>query len=214
LNATSIYEQLRADILTGAVPLGTPMREVAIAERFGVSRTPVREALRRLQHDRLLESGVRGLHVRTPGPEEVMQIYEARILLEAEAARQAARAHGVADLARLEGLLARDRALADPDDATRASTNLEFHEAVWNAAHNPVHADLLRRLPIHLVSTPHSTLSVPGRWEEALEEHGRLVAAIAERDADAAADVARDHMRTARDIRVRILREQASSGAP
>src|SRR5690606_40489706 len=110
------------------------MREVAIAERFGVSRTPVREALRRLQHDRLLESGVRGLHVRTPGPEEVMQIYEARILLEAEAARQAARAHGVADLARLEGLLARDRALADPDDATRASTNLEFHEAVWNAA--------------------------------------------------------------------------------
>ncbi|MUL44326.1 GntR family transcriptional regulator [Streptomonospora sp. PA3] len=215
MNATGIYDQLRADILAGAIPLGAPVREVAVAERFGVSRTPVREALRRLQHDRLLEAGPRGgLYVRTPGPEEVMQIYEARILLEAEAARQAAHARGVADLAHLEGLLARDRALADPDDATRASTNLEFHEALWQATHNPVHTDLLHRLPIHLVSTQHSTLSAPGRWEEALEEHARIVAAVADRDADTAAAVARRHMRTARDIRIRILREQASTRAP
>ncbi|MGI5122684.1 GntR family transcriptional regulator [Marinactinospora thermotolerans] len=211
MSVMDIYEQLRADILAGAIPLGTPLREVAVAERFGVSRTPVREALRRLQHDRLLEAGVRGLQVRAPGPEEVVQIYEARILLEAEAARQAAGARSVADLAHLEGLLARDQALEDPDDGTRAATNLEFHEAVWRATHNPVHIDLLRRLPVHLVSTPRSTLSTPGRWEAALAEHARLLRAIADRDAEAAATIARDHMRTARDIRVRMLREQASS---
>ncbi|MBM6404637.1 GntR family transcriptional regulator [Phycicoccus sp. CSK15P-2] len=210
VDADSIYDRLRADITSGELAAGTPLREVALATRFGVSRTPVREALRRLQHDRMLVPGTRGLQVRTVDPHEVVQVYDIRILLEAQAAREAARARTTADLAMLEGLLARDRALVDPPDQLRARTNVEFHAAVWVATHNPVLQDLLEHLTIHLVRTPHSTLSAPGRWAEALDEHERLLRAVGEGDADGAAEVAAAHMGRARQIRLSLLRTAAA----
>jgi DNA-binding GntR family transcriptional regulator len=187
----SIYAQLRSEILAGAIPPATPLREVTLGERFGVSRTPVREALRRLQHDHLLDRGARGLQVHQATPQEVIQVYDVRILLEQEAAGQAALSRGITDIMQLEGLVERDRALSLPDDQTRASTNMEFHAAVWAAAHNPVLQDLLKRLSTHLIRTPHSTLSVGERWDEALAEHAKLVAAITARDETAARNTAR-----------------------
>jgi DNA-binding GntR family transcriptional regulator len=210
-DAETVYAELRRQILGGVLPPGTALREIALAERFGVSRTPVREALRRLQQDRLVAPGARGMQVRAVDPHEVVQVYDMRVLLEAEAAGQAARARGDADLMRLEGLLARDRALADPDDATRTRTNLEFHTAVWQATHNPVLVDLLERLSIHLVHAPRSTLSVGDRWHTALDEHARLVAAVRARDEPAAREIAEQHMGTAREIRLALLREAAAA---
>ncbi len=210
-DAQSVYADLRRQILDGALPPGTPLREIALAERFGVSRTPVREALRRLEQDRLLAPGGRGMQVRAIDPHEVVQVYDMRVLLEAEAAGQAALSRGEADLMRLEGLLARDRALIDPDDATRARTNLEFHTAVWHAAHNTVLLDLLDRLSIHLVHAPSSTLSVGDRWTTALAEHAGLVDAVRARDEQAAREIARVHMSTARELRLTLLREAAAT---
>lgn len=206
----SIYRELRAEILAGALPPATPLREVAISERFGVSRTPVRDALRRLKHDRLLEQGARGLQVHQATAKEAIQVYDVRILLEQEVAAQAATSRDITDVVRLEGLLARDLALVDPDDATRASTNLEFHAAVWAAAHNPVLEDLLQRLSTHLIRTPHSTLSVGDRWTEALTEHRLLVEAISARDEAKARELARTHMETARTLRLGLLRDSMS----
>lgn len=213
-DAQTVYEDLRGQILSGALPPGTPLREIALAERFGVSRTPVREALSRLQQDRLLAPGGRGMQVRSIDPHEVVQVYDMRVLLEAEAAGQAAHSRGDADLMRLEGLLARDRALTDLDDATRTRTNLEFHSAIWEATHNPVLLDLLERLSIHLVHAPRSTLSVGDRWTTALDEHARLVAAVRGRAEQAAREIARQHMTTAREIRLALLREAAATPAP
>jgi DNA-binding GntR family transcriptional regulator len=210
-DAQAVYADLREQILSGALPPGTPLREIPLAERFGVSRTPVREALRRLEQDRLLAPGARGMQVRSIDPTEVVQVYDMRVLLEAEAAGQAARSRSDADLMRLEGLLARDRALRDPDDTTRIRTNLEFHAAVWQATHNPVLIDLLDRLSIHLVHAPRSTLSVGDRWTTALDEHDRLVAAVRARDEQAARDIAGRHMTTAREIRLALLREAAAT---
>lgn len=209
-DAQTVYLRLRAEITSGALTQGTPLREIALAERFGVSRTPVREALRRLQQDRLLEQGSRGLEVRAVDPREVVQVYDMRVLLEAEAAGQAADARGPADLVRLEGLLARDRALEQPDDATRIRTNLEFHAAIWQATHNPVLVDLLERLTTHLVHAPRSTLSVGDRWHHALDEHAALVDAIRDRDEATARRIAGEHMTTAREIRLQLLREAVS----
>ncbi|WP_432563634.1 GntR family transcriptional regulator [Kineococcus sp. SYSU DK003] len=211
VDADTIYTRVRAQVLNGERPPGSRVLELALAEEFGVSRTPVREALRRLAHDRLLEPGVRGLQVRVVSPGEVVQVYDARILLEAEVAAEAARVAQIGDLLELERLLARDRALVHPDDATRTRTNMEFHAAVWRAAHNPVLLDLLERLTVHQVHSPHSTLSVSGRWESALVEHAELLHAIGEHDADRARRIAAAHMRTARDIRLRLLREAAAS---
>jgi DNA-binding GntR family transcriptional regulator len=136
-----------------------------------------------------------------------VQVYDLRILLEAEAAAQAARARGPADLMLLEGLLARHRGLTDPDDAVRAGTNLDFHAAIWRAAHNPVLEDLLQRLAVHAIHAPHSTLSVPGRWAEALDEHAALIEAIRAHDQPRARHLAGAHMRTAREIRLALLRD-------
>ena len=105
VDADVIYDALRSDILTGRLSPGTPAREVALAERFGVSRTPVREALLLLEHDRLLVASSRGLVVRAVDTDEVIAIYDVRILLEGEAAAQAAEHRRESDLLRLDTLV-------------------------------------------------------------------------------------------------------------
>jgi DNA-binding GntR family transcriptional regulator len=133
-------------------------------------------------------------------------------MLEEEAAGQAARFHVMADVARLEGLLARDRSMEDRSDQALAAANMEFHAAVWAAAHNRVLVDLLEQLSLHLIRAPRSTLSVGSRWQESLEEHERLIAAIAAGDEAAARAIARAHMEEARRIRLELIRETISQG--
>lgn len=209
VDGEAIFTVLRREILTGVHPPGTALREVGLSERFGVSRTPVREALSRLQHERLLERASRGLQVPRIDPQEVIQIYDLRVMLEEDAAGQAARSRSASDLMRLEALLERDRGLVSPSDEMLVSCNLEFHAAVWNAGHNRVLVDILDRLSTHLIHAPYSTLLVPGRWDESLEEHATLVQAIAEQRAEDAAHTAREHMLTARALRLKLLREAA-----
>lgn len=209
MDGEAIFATLRSEILSGVHRPGTALREVNLAERFGVSRTPIREALSRLLQERLLERAARGLQVTRVEPAQVIQMYDMRILLEEEAAGQAARARQFTDLMRLEALLERDRALTAPDDATRITTNLEFHAAVWECAHNPVLTDLLERLSTHLVHAPQSTLSVESRWDAALDEHDALIRAVESQDVEAARRIAREHMETARQIRLKLLREGA-----
>jgi DNA-binding GntR family transcriptional regulator len=204
----AIYAALRARILDGSLGPGEPLREIPLAEEFGVSRTPVREALMRLESDGLARRDGRSLVVHAVSAEELIQVYDLRINLESEAAAQAADRRTAVDLASLEALWERDRALTAPTDAERTATNLEFHRAVWTCSHNPVLQDLLGRLNAHLVHAPTSTLSVGNRWETALEEHRMLVDAIAARDADEARRIAADHMTTARNLRLQLIREQ------
>jgi len=211
VDAATIYDALRRDVRTGALAPLTPVREVAVASRFGVSRTPVREALRRLEHDRILTASNRGLVVRGIDADEVIATYNVRILLEGEAAAEAAWARTEADLLRLDSLLGRDRDLVDPSDAVRAATNDEFHLALWGATHNPVLIDLLQRLTVHLVRVPHSTLSADGRWDEALAEHAALLTAIRDRDPDRSRTAAATHMTRAREIRLDLLRRHGVS---
>lgn len=205
VDSETIHAELRAEILHGSHAPGTAFKEVALAERFGVSRTPVREALGRLQQEGLLERGVRGLQVRNIDPEQLMQVYDLRILLEGQAALEAAATRTEMDLIRLEGLVERDRALPDPDDQTRLRTNIEFHSALWTAAHNPILKDLLDRLSTHQIHAPSSTLSVGARWAESLDEHAEMVRLIRNRDGAAAQEAMRRHMGEARRIRLSLF---------
>lgn len=205
VDSETIHAELRAEILHGSHRPGTAFKEVALAERFGVSRTPVREALGRLQQEGLLERGVRGLQVRNIDPEQLMQVYDLRILLEGQAALEAAATRTEMDLIRLEGLLERDRALLDPDDQARLRTNIEFHSALWTAAHNPILKDLLDRLSTHQIHAPSSTLSVGARWAESLDEHAEMVRLIRNRDGAAAQEAMRRHMGEARRIRLSLF---------
>lgn len=142
-----IFSQLRNEILNGTLLPGTQLEEVQLANRFGVSRTPVRDALSRLEDLGLAERVNRGLEVRGLDPEQVIQVYDMRILLEVEASGQAAKNRNLNDILTLEALLERDRSLEKPTDAELViQTNLEFHRAVWKATQNPVLIDLLERL--------------------------------------------------------------------
>lgn len=207
VDGDAIYAILREEIVTGAHAPDTPFRELHLAERFGVSRTPVREALSKLQQEQLLVRVDRGLRIPKADPERVIQVYDLRIQLESTAAGEAARSHQLSDLLQLQALISRDRGWTEPSDKEKETSNLEFHAAIWEATHNPVLIDLLDRLSTHLIHTPKPTLSVGNRWEESLDEHEAITEAIEARDSDAAAELARAHMTRARNIRLDLLRE-------
>jgi DNA-binding GntR family transcriptional regulator len=177
-----------------------------VAHCGGVTPTPVREALNRLQQDGLVNRTDRGMIVRERTPEEILDIYETRIALEGTAARLSAERHAPMDQRRLTRLLT----LAEESDDspnTRADRNRDFHRGIWLASHNESLIDLLDRLNMHLLRYPVSTLSVPGRWEESLREHRELLEAILARDPGAAQKLAEQHFSAARDIRLALWEE-------
>lgn len=201
--ATSVYEQIREAILSGRFGPGHVLSENALATEFGISRTPVREALHRLEIEQLVERAARGVRVRASSPEEILDIYDVRITLEAAAAKQAALRATELDRMRLRSAQDGMRRAGD-DPAARAAANRAFHEAIWQASHSPTLDDLLRRLNVHLIRYPTTTLTWGDRWEEVLAEHEELLDAIEARDAERARDIAERHMAGAREVRLRM----------
>lgn len=201
---SGVYERLRDDIVTGKFNAGDPLVETALASLYGVSRTPIREALRRLEQDGLVERGSRGMQVRSRSPEEILEIYEVRIILEAAAARAAAERRTTLDLMRLEQLHAAMLETSPNDAAAIAEHNRRFHEELWHASHNSTLVDLLTRLGAHLVRFRETTLTYSGRWKVVLEDHSALLEAIKAGDGDRAAEISTEHMIGARDTRLRM----------
>jgi DNA-binding GntR family transcriptional regulator len=202
----STYERLKDDILQAVLAPGTRLVETQLAERYRVSRTPVREALSQLGNEGLVERTDRGMRVRQPAPEEMFELYEVREILETAAARLAAQRHTELDAMRLSSLLERMEA---PDLTTgqRISLNREFHAAIAKASHNKVLFDALDRLYTNSVRQLNTTLTSDGRWRRSIVEHGRMVEAIIRRDAEEASRLLSEHLRTARDIRLGVHSE-------
>ena len=199
--AADPYEGLKEAIYLGDLQPGQHLVEVSLAQTFNVSRTPIREALSRLEHDGLLVRTRMGLVVRERSPGEVLDTYEVRILLEGAAGRSAAERRTNNDVFELRQAHRRYVASADKDQLARTTANRNFHEAVWQAAHQPTLTDLLRRIELQLGHFPVTTLSHPGRWESSVDQHAALMDAIEARDADGAASLASQHFADARDIR-------------
>jgi DNA-binding GntR family transcriptional regulator len=203
----SPYERIKAAILAGELEPGQALVELSLAEWCQVSRTPIREALGRLQQDGLVERGERGWMVRETSPEQILDIYETRIPLEATAARMAAERRTSHDLMAMRRLAAR---MSDPEPAElseKAALSAQFHQALWRASHNESLIDILERLSMHLGRYPATTLAYPGRWDTAIAEHDQIITAISNRDADLAERLATEHYTGARDIRL-VLWEQ------
>lgn len=200
--ATTVYERIRDAILEGALEPGRVLSENQLASEHGASRTPVREALHRLEVEMLVERAGRSLRVRETSPEEILDIYDVRITLEGSAARGAATRATELDRARLAAAAEAMRAAGD-DARARARRNREFHEALWAASHSPTLVDLLQRLHVHLIRYPKTTLEGDDRWQTVLDEHDALLDAIDRRDGDEAQRVAEAHMAGAREVRLR-----------
>lgn len=200
----SPYELLKQAIVDGEFGPGAPLVEASLAERLSVSRTPVREALSRLEQDGLAERTASGLVVRAHTREQILDIYQTRTVLEGMAAELAADRRSEFDLRNIEAI-ARAAGQVDPaDPRAMAGYNKDFHHAVWRASHNETAIDLLQRLELHLSRYPETTLSFPGRWEESLKEHQALADAIRRRDAEEARQQAVGHFQAAREIRLQL----------
>ncbi|MBF6620570.1 MAG: GntR family transcriptional regulator [Patulibacter sp.] len=206
---STVYERLQQEILDGAFESGEPLVETALAERFGVSRTPVREALHRLQQDGIVERGERGLRVARRSTEQIFEVYEARIVLEGMICEAAAQRRSEFDVLRLRNVLAAaPRGTVEPAELMAA--NHEFHQAIWKASHNATLTDLLERLEVHLRRYPADAFTEPGYWDRALEEHAALVDAIEARDGTLAHRLGCDHLAHSRDVRLRAWQERAA----
>ncbi|RNE63965.1 GntR family transcriptional regulator [Cryobacterium tepidiphilum] len=203
----SLYAQLRTAVFNGEFRPGTILVEAAVAESYGVSRTPVREALRALEKDGILQYRGRHLMVRVTTLEEVMEIYDCRIVLEGTAAGWAARARTDNDLVLLELALNEMVKAADSSPYEQASVNHAFHDRLWRASHNATLVDLLSRLEVHIRRYPEPTVSRPGRWTHVLEEHAAIIEAVRSQNEEEAARLGREHMAIARDLRLRMVRE-------
>jgi len=206
----SPYEALKQAILSGEFQPGQPLVENTLATWCQTSRTPVREALRRLEQDGLIDSSDRGLVVRKRSPEEILDIYETRMVLEGAVARVAAERRTEHDI-RLMRLMWQKFGDVSGSDAM-VEANRQFHRAVWRASHNESLLDLLERLSLHLARYPETTLSAPGRWQTAHRQHKQLADAIEKRDGDAAHAIALGHFAEARDIRLELFANEISEG--
>lgn len=202
------YEQLKEAIYLGELKPGQHLVETALAQGFKVSRTPIREALTRLEQDGLVVRTGTSLTVRERSPGEVLDIYEVRVLLEGAAGRTAAERRNNNDILELRKAHRRYVAAGEKDQQARVTANRAFHQAVWSAAHQPALTDLLRRIELQLGRFPITTLSYPGRWEKSIDQHEALVAAIEARDGDKAAEIASQHFADARDIRLALWEDE------
>jgi DNA-binding GntR family transcriptional regulator len=205
LDSTDVqYARLRQDILNGAFAPGTILLETALSTRYGVSRTPVREALGRLAQDGLIERSTRGFRIRQRNPEDILEIYEARIALESRSAELAARSRTDIDLARMAYVLDERRTETDP--AQFGPLNNKWHDALRVSAHNATISDLLGRLD-SLLSLLRPRTFTPQPDDRSAEEHATILAAIAAGDSEAAGAAMSDHLRRMRDWRIKSLIE-------
>lgn len=203
------YEQLRTRIREGALPPGARVRETEVAEQLEISRTPVREALRRLEADGFLAfEPHRGMVVVQLDHQSVMELYAMREALEGTAAGLAAQHASEAEIAVLLDMLAHEPALFDDPDRL-ATHNLQFHQALFRAAHNRYLLKTANALRDSMALMRGTTMAVPGRAATAHDEHRGLVEAIRARDPDAAERAARHHINNAQSARLRLLFEPA-----
>ena len=207
-SGTGAYERLLRAIEEGELVPGSRLREAELAERFQISRTPVREALGRLEAQGLVaHEPHRGASVAQLDYGQVSELYDMREVLEGTAARLAAVHASVVETEILEEMVARDRALLG-DAPALARTNRLFHRQIHGAARNRFLQGTLETMRLSLVLLPGATtLSAPDRAAESLAEHTAIVAAIRAHDGDAAEAAARAHLRAAFKARIRIWQE-------
>lgn len=198
------YERIRQMVMAGVIPSRTLIREAQLARELGMSRTPVREALRRLQAEGFVSAiPQRGYVVREVERDDLVNVYQVRAVLEGLAARLAAARATRADLARLEDLYdAMEAARARGDDDALVQLNSQFHDTVATASGNQYLQSMLTNIREVFERYRPAALIRPGRRNEAHVEHRELLRALRDRQGDRAAHLAAEHVRRALEVRL------------
>jgi DNA-binding GntR family transcriptional regulator len=209
--ARELYEALRDAILDGKLTSGERLVEEQIAAMASVSRTPVREAIRRLEADGLVEDSGSGAVAVTLTPDALAEMCEVREAMEGLVCRLAAIRRSEMALLTLQDLAGRWRTAVEQQasDDELVRLNHAFHETIWRMAGNRYLVDQLRVLRGRIELSGRTTLSSPDRAAEAMSEHAALLEAIAKQDPDAAEELARTHFRRAMALRLASVRSDS-----
>jgi DNA-binding GntR family transcriptional regulator len=201
-----VYQGLRLAILRGQLVPGARLVELNLAAEFGVSRTPVREALKRLSAEGLVTSDAsRGLIVRGLSFREVEEIYEVREVLDGLATRLAARRISPQELAKLELLVQMmDEHNQRGDVEGLVQDNVRFHEVICEAARNDWLQLTVRGMTDFVRRFSHTSYMNEERNDRVLEEHRAVISALERGDGEAAERLARQHVVEARSFLARL----------
>lgn len=197
------YHQLKMAIISADLPAGSPINEVAIAHDLGISRTPIREAIRQLERDGLVvRFAGRGTFVRQIEMREVMEIWQLREWLEPIGCELAARNLASESLKPLRERMAalRDSARDLKDFELFHQLDLKLHELISKASGNATLSAVLDNLNVRIVQT--RMIHTPERLVEASIEHINIIDALIARDPHAAAEAMRVHLRNSREYLV------------
>jgi DNA-binding GntR family transcriptional regulator len=197
------YRLILEAIDTGVYRPGDRLVESELADRFGVSRTPIREALQRLETQSLLSRDGRSLIVASLDHNQLSELYAVRAELEGLAARLAARHASKEEVSLLREMVEEDRALVD-DPAALSRANRRFHKQIHLASHNRYLVQQLEMVHRTMALMATTSLAAEGRGVDALAEHDAIVSAIAAGDEQRAGDALKQHISKAFTTRLKL----------
>src|SRR5215813_13441095 len=202
-----VYEELKSAIVDLRLAPGDPLREAALADQLGVSKTPIREALIRLEQEGLVETtSFKGAVVTGYSRQDLIEIYELRELLENAAARAAAESMSDADRDRLRSICRESRKLRKGRDAAGLAALISaFDDVLFDQVRNGRIRALIGNLRAHLTRIGYLTAEIPGRIDASVDEHEKILEAIAARDPELAERQMSAHIRSVRDDQLRAL---------
>lgn len=200
-----VYHHLRDGIIDGTYDVGVALREVEIAQRLGVSKTPVREAFVRLEKDRLVELiPYRGAVVAGYTAADLEEISQVRQLVEGACARSAARHATEKDVAEIERNVELSREALGKGRVERVAQLLDaFDQLMYRHSRNKWLDELVENLEGHQRRIGRLTVDIPGRLEKSVEQHQRILDAIRNRDERRAERAMQSHIASVMDDRLK-----------
>ena len=201
--ADQVFEKLESDIISGVYPRGEVLTELKLVEQLNVSRTPIREALRRLEQERLIRDSGKGSVVLGITLEDLEDIMDIRLCCEGLAAYHAAENRTEEDIRRLRHLTELQDFYFEKGDYDRLrEIDDEFHESIYEISGRTVLMDTLRPLHRKTQRYRRSSYSIPDRRKKSINEHKAICDAICAQDAELAERLVSQHIANAKTIMI------------
>lgn len=209
-----VFESLREAIISGQLRAGERLMEIQLAEEMGVSRTPVREAIRKLELEGLVAMIPRkGAYVAGLSFKDIVDVFEIRGALEGLAAELAAERITDEELEELERYLVKIAEAIEKGDLEKVVANdTDFHSLLYQASRNQRLSQIINNLREQIQRFRTTSLSYPGRMKTALEEHRKIVEAISARDGELASKLAHEHIENAENSMMSMIQQDKKYG--
>lgn len=205
-----VVESIRQAIISGQFPPGMRLMELQLAEEMGVSRTPVREAIRKMELEGLVVMiPRRGAYVADISIKDINEVYEVRTALDVLSAGLAAERIDKSEIQEMRELLAEEAALVEARDYPKIIDNdTAFHDVIYRASGNTRCMNIISNLREQITAIRGRSMPYPGRVEIMLKEHRAIFDAIAAGKVEKAQEAVQTHMENAEQTLLKVIKEQ------